>query len=167
MRSRLHALLAAIALASAPQLFAAEAKPVERSYTSAPPAPSFQTKDQADAKSHGCLTCHTDSDAKTMHVSSAVVLGCTDCHGGDAGVVSPPGYEGKHGGRAPIGPVNPLHSTFGHDDHTHAGEKAAEHYAPPYLAAMEQAHVLPRYPQRWLWPSRQHRQPSSPAWGQL
>ena len=153
MRTRFPAALAVLVLAFAPQAFGAEAKPVERTYTTHPPAPSFQTQDAADAKSHGCLTCHTDSDAKTMHVSSAVVLGCTDCHGGDASVTSPPGYEGKHGGRHAIGPIDPLKAEYGKNDHTHAGEHAAEHYSAPYLAAMEQAHVLPRFPQRWLWPA--------------
>ncbi|MCK6461015.1 MAG: hypothetical protein L6Q95_14115, partial [Planctomycetes bacterium] len=32
----------------------------------------------------GCVTCHTDVDAPTMHESGTVEIGCTDCHGGDA-----------------------------------------------------------------------------------
>jgi hypothetical protein len=150
---RLVAATAILLLAASPAALAAEAKPVERSYTTAPPAPSFQTAEAAAAKSAGCITCHTDSDAKTMHASSAVVLGCTDCHGGDAGVEVPAGYEGKHGTREPIGPINPLESEYGHNSHTHAGEEAARHYEGPYLQAMERAHVLPRYPERWLWPA--------------
>jgi len=154
MRTVIHAGIAALLLAAAvPQAFAAKAIPVERDYTSAPPAPSFQTQFEADAKSSGCMTCHTDTEAKTMHASSAVVLGCTDCHGGNAAINSPAGYDDKHGGRDPIGPINPLKSTFEHNDHTHAGKHAAEHYSGPYLSAMEGAHVLPRYPQRWLWPA--------------
>jgi hypothetical protein len=41
-----------------------------------------------DAKqaSLGCLDCHTQTDAHTMHASEAVVLGCTHCHGGDASI---------------------------------------------------------------------------------
>jgi hypothetical protein len=35
---------------------------------------------------NGCLSCHTTSDAPTMHASAAVVLSCTDCHGGDPAV---------------------------------------------------------------------------------
>ncbi|HVJ62950.1 MAG TPA: hypothetical protein VM555_09580, partial [Tahibacter sp.] len=58
-------------------------KPVERTYVTAPNAPAFQTWTQADGKSAGCVSCHTVSDRKTMHASEAVVLGCTDCHGGD------------------------------------------------------------------------------------
>jgi hypothetical protein len=42
-----------------------------------------QTQSEADRKSVGCLDCHTKTDAPTMHTSSNVVLGCTDCHGGN------------------------------------------------------------------------------------
>jgi hypothetical protein len=49
-------------------------------------APARQAREGADRKSAGCLSCHTDTDAKTMHKAKAVVLGCADCHGGDAGV---------------------------------------------------------------------------------
>ena len=51
-----------------------------------PPSLSSQTQEQADAKSVGCVSCHTTTDQKTMHVSTSVRLGCTDCHGGDAAV---------------------------------------------------------------------------------
>jgi len=60
--------------------------PVERSYRSTPFAPLMQTPAEALAKSTGCNDCHRASDQPTMHASPAVVLGCTDCHGGDAGV---------------------------------------------------------------------------------
>jgi len=43
-----------------------------------------QTQAAANAKSVGCIQCHTTTDAHTMHASPNVVLGCTDCHGGDA-----------------------------------------------------------------------------------
>lgn len=39
---------------------------------------------EAYSKSVGCKDCHRTTDAHTMHASKAVVLGCTDCHGGDA-----------------------------------------------------------------------------------
>jgi hypothetical protein len=52
----------------------------------APPAPEQQSKSAADAKSAGCITCHTTTDAWSMHRSEAVVLGCTDCHGGNASI---------------------------------------------------------------------------------
>ena len=68
-----------------------EEKPVERTYTATPAAPAFQNWDDAKTKSAGCVSCHTASDRKTMHASESVVLGCTDCHGGNAGVFAPAG----------------------------------------------------------------------------
>jgi hypothetical protein len=47
---------------------------------------SSQTQEQADAKSVGCMSCHTTTDAKSMHASASVRLGCTDCHGGNSNV---------------------------------------------------------------------------------
>jgi len=49
-----------------------------------------------------------------------VVLGCTDCHGGNA-------------------------SVFATD--------ISDHNAPSYVAARDKAHVLPKYPSAWHWPS--------------
>src|SRR5687767_15878854 len=49
----------------------------------AAPAPRTQDWGEAEAKSAGCQSCHTGSDAHTMHRSPAVILGCTDCHGGN------------------------------------------------------------------------------------
>ncbi len=123
---------------------ASEEKPVERSYVAAPPAPSFQSVEAAAEKSAGCVSCHTQSDAKTMHASSAVVIGCTDCHGGDARVFAP---NGEAGHREVVGPINPLDAEFGEHQHVHDG------YAPEYKGAMERAHVLPRYPNNWLYPA--------------
>jgi len=60
-------------------------------YRDYPPAPNEQTQAEADKKSNGCISCHTASDAATMHASPAVVLGCTDCHGGSADAAIPPG----------------------------------------------------------------------------
>src|SRR5689334_23672103 len=54
-----------------------------------PPAPQAQSVAQADAKSAGCMSCHTATDRHTMHQNPGVVLGCADCHGGDAKVVKP------------------------------------------------------------------------------
>ena len=61
-------------------------KPRDLIYAFTPPAPRVQTAIEAQAKSSGCITCHTDSDQKTMHDVPSVVLGCTDCHGGDANI---------------------------------------------------------------------------------
>ena len=40
-----------------------------------------QTQAEANAKSAGCLQCH--NGVEPMHKASHVVLGCTDCHGGN------------------------------------------------------------------------------------
>jgi hypothetical protein len=51
-------------------------------------APSLMGQSQADAdhKSAGCISCHTQTDQPTMHATRTVRLGCTDCHGGNADV---------------------------------------------------------------------------------
>ena len=61
-------------------------KPVERTYAVTPPAPANQSPAAADAKSTGCMSCHTQTDSPSMHSNPGVQLGCTDCHGGDSGV---------------------------------------------------------------------------------
>ncbi|HZP68207.1 MAG TPA: hypothetical protein VFB32_18030, partial [Rudaea sp.] len=106
--------------------FANEEEPVLRNYTPAPAAPAFQTWDEADRKSSGCVSCHTKSDRKTMHANQAVVLGCTDCHGGDARVFAPPG------------------ETYSADDHGNA-----RNWSAGYRATMDKAHILPNYPEHW------------------
>lgn len=82
----LYALLALIGIATlAPALLAADGeKPHALVYAVTPPAPPSESRTEADGKSAGCIGCHTASDALSMHKSKAVVLGCTDCHGGDA-----------------------------------------------------------------------------------
>ena len=42
-----------------------------------------QTAAEVLRKSRGCFECHQGTDTHTMHRSPNVVLGCTDCHGGD------------------------------------------------------------------------------------
>ncbi len=82
-------LIAALALFWSSKAFASEgAKAIARDYSTvfASPAPENQTKEEAKAKSEGCISCHSASDAWTMHKSQAVVLGCADCHGGNAKV---------------------------------------------------------------------------------
>ena len=61
---------------------------VERHYKETPPAQKYQSGEVANNKSEGCQSCHTSTDSASMHESTSVVLGCTDCHGGDAGVFS-------------------------------------------------------------------------------
>jgi LVIVD repeat len=80
-------LLTALALFGWNKVQAAEgAKAITRDYSTvfAPPAPENQSKEDAKLKSEGCISCHSASDAWTMHKSEAVVLGCADCHGGNA-----------------------------------------------------------------------------------
>ena len=45
-----------------------------------------QSQEEADRKSSGCITCHTRTDEPTMHPTKTVLLGCTDCHGGNSSV---------------------------------------------------------------------------------
>jgi hypothetical protein len=113
-------LLALLALPASLALGASGEKPVERAYVTAPNAPISQSTEQMEAKSAGCVTCHTQTDEKTMHANPAVKLGCTDCHGGDATA------------------------------RRTSGDSSAD---PDYLAVMERAHVLPRYPESWNYPS--------------
>ncbi|MCB2029947.1 MAG: hypothetical protein KDH18_15450 [Rhodoferax sp.] len=64
---------------------------------SAPPAPARQSEADALAKSAGCESCHrydtathaATPDHRSMHANPGVVLGCTDCHGGNARVQRP------------------------------------------------------------------------------
>src|SRR5271154_2519872 len=41
---------------------------------------------QAATASAGCLSCHTGIEHPNMHAEETVVLGCADCHGGNATV---------------------------------------------------------------------------------
>lgn len=95
-------------------------KPVERTYAVTPPAPRTQTAEMVKAKSDGCYSCHTQTDEPSMHATPAVMLGCADCHGGDASVRGNPDLGFDH---------------------------------PDYVAARDKAHVLPRYPESWHYPS--------------
>ena len=93
--AKIIGLVLALSLASLSWIaFAAEGeKPRDITYVTAPPAPEMQTQAEADAKSQGCVSCHTESDRYNMHQNPGVVLGCTDCHGGDAEVFRPAGSQ--------------------------------------------------------------------------
>ncbi len=80
-------------------------------YPDYPPAPAAQTEQTASLKSFGCISCHSATDESSMHKSPSVILGCTDCHGGNPGVQK--------------------------DD----------------VDARDRAHVAPRYPESWHYPS--------------
>jgi len=58
--------------------------PVKREYPVYPPAPYGQSPADVAVKSAGCQSCHEKTDSATMHISGAVAIGCTDCHGGNA-----------------------------------------------------------------------------------
>src|SRR2546427_1093354 len=45
-----------------------------------------RSREEADRKSSGCMSCHTSTDEPTMHPTKTVHLGCTDCHGGNSSV---------------------------------------------------------------------------------
>ena len=123
LRLFLPILILALALLVGPNRVAFandEEKPVHRIYAKAPPAPQSQSNELVESKTAGCVSCHVKSDAPTMHMTPAVKLGCTDCHGGNAAIV---------------------------------GNPALARTDPAYVAAREKAHVLPRYPHSWNYPS--------------
>ncbi|MEQ8955033.1 MAG: hypothetical protein RL120_12955, partial [Gammaproteobacteria bacterium] len=78
------------------QSHAAEATAVERSYVTAPPAPSSQSRAMMESKNAGCESCHTASDQKTMHSNPAINLACVDCHGGDSSITLSSGITQGH-----------------------------------------------------------------------
>src|SRR5450631_540580 len=88
---------------------------------------SRQSREAVEAKSSGCLTCHTMEkdkagpgafDDPNMHVAEARV-GCTDCHGGNAAAFRPESSPNERP------------------------------YDAEYLHAKKQAHVAPRFPLEW------------------
>ena len=124
MRRTLHiqALGLALAVAVAGLAVAAGGGESQRdvAYRDTPPAPAFQSPAESHAKSRGCMSCHTETDQPSMHVNPGIVLGCADCHGGNASVVRPPGTNRED---------------------------------LQYRAALDQAHVQPRFPKTWHYPS--------------
>src|SRR5688572_1464275 len=131
-RNRLFAhialLLAALAFLAPVALRAAGGeKAQDIKHVRAPSAPRGQPGETpeaqwayVDAKNAGCASCHTATDHKTMHASPAVVLACTDCHGGNEKIVA---------------------------------DKSWAHDSLDYMGALREAHVLPKYPIAWGWPS--------------
>src|SRR5271170_2316134 len=53
-----------------------------------PPVPRGETPEEAQRQSVGCVSCHTATDSASMHPGSTVIIGCADCHGGDANVMA-------------------------------------------------------------------------------
>jgi hypothetical protein len=85
-----------------------------------PAAPVKQSTMEAQQKSAGCISCHTTTDSLTMHTSPGVILGCTDCHGGNAAAFVSPG---------------------------------AQPGSAEYRRSLDAAHVQPRHPAAWNYPS--------------
>src|SRR5438552_4871764 len=56
--------------------------PAPEPATSEGPDLSRQSQADVDRKNVGCVTCHTATDAPTMHTATTVRLACVDCHGG-------------------------------------------------------------------------------------
>lgn len=51
-------------------------------------APRYgESEQEANAASTGCVSCHVGIEHPNMHAEETVVLGCADCHGGDASVM--------------------------------------------------------------------------------
>ncbi|HEY5381254.1 MAG TPA: multiheme c-type cytochrome [Acidobacteriaceae bacterium] len=51
-----------------------------------PVARRGESQTETTAASAGCLSCHVGIEHTNMHNEDTVMLGCTDCHGGDAAV---------------------------------------------------------------------------------
>jgi hypothetical protein len=112
--------LAVAALAGGAPVGASEGEhPVARDYSlvRAAPAPRTQSWAEAEAKSAGCVSCHTATDQHTMHASPAVVLGCVDCHGGNPAIR----------GNASLAP----------DDPTYVAARNAAHVLPRFPLAWQ------------------------------
>src|SRR3989454_12261911 len=56
--------------------------PAPEPATSEGPDLSRQSQADVDRKNVGCVTCHTATDAPTMHTATTVRLAGVDCHGG-------------------------------------------------------------------------------------
>ncbi|MGD9688910.1 MAG: hypothetical protein AB7K52_01860 [Phycisphaerales bacterium] len=76
-------------------------------------------------RSRGCMSCHGETDDPDLHADITAKLGCIDCHGGDATVMSTMSAPGRPG--EPGTPIEDL----------------------AYLAALQKAHIQPRHPEAW------------------
>ncbi len=72
--------------AAAAQEMQAVPHPVEP-HTALHRATNTETPEQAASASAGCISCHTGIEHPNMHTDDTVVLGCADCHGGNASVM--------------------------------------------------------------------------------
>ena len=126
--------------------------PLKVTYPFYPPAPKAQSQAEADGKSDGCMTCHTSTDRHTMHSNPGVILGCTDCHGGNSQVK----WQGD----------NVYAAKAEYDDKKHKDKKdkkgkkkdgkykkAYKKYSTEYRESIDSAHVQPTLPETWHYPS--------------
>ena len=123
------------------------------SYPEYPPAPAYQDWGQANLKSEGCQTCHTETDQKTMHSNPGVILGCTDCHGGNANIFwnkASKVFDDNYA-RENTDTYSSDHGDTHSSDHgdTHGSNRK---YNKEYEAVMGKAHVQPLYPDTWHYP---------------
>jgi hypothetical protein len=84
---------------SGPQISVPRNLPPDPAHTLPKPNWIDQSQADADSKSRGCLECH--AGVEPMHASKNVVLGCTDCHGGNA-------TSGLTQRQAHVAPRNPV-----------------------------------------------------------
>mgnify|MGYP003691905553 FL=1 len=131
-----------------------------RSYPEMVPAPFSQDAATAELKTAGCQTCHAKAEHKTMHKAPSVVLGCTDCHGGNANVqwagdlwVAPEAALASHASAEPHPDKGGAGKDLAGEDHhgdDHYDAHGDDHdYPSGYKAAMDEAHILPTYPNVW------------------
>ena len=121
--------------------------PLKITYPFYPPAPKSQTQAEADLKSGGCVTCHTSTDRHTMHSNPGVILGCADCHGGNAKV----NWEGEiptYKYKAKADKYKP--KTY--KEKNSKKDKKYRNYPADYQAAIDEAHVQPTLPKTWHYP---------------
>src|SRR5690349_96532 len=83
-------LLGSLVFAGAPAKKEAEAKKADPKVAAspavtlppgAPRSPFFKTREDAEAISSGCISCHTTTESSSMHPGQAIHISCTDCHG--------------------------------------------------------------------------------------
>ena len=86
-------------LGSGPEISVPKNLPPDTAHVFPKPNLIDQSQADADKKSRGCLECHLG--VEPMHASRNVVLGCTDCHGGNA----TPGLTQRQAHVAPRNPV--------------------------------------------------------------
>jgi hypothetical protein len=87
-------LIVLVNLASTQSVFASTGlKHQEVEYEHTDPVPARHSPEEVEAASEGCVSCHEKTDASSMHANPGVIIGCTQCHGGDAETIKPAGSQ--------------------------------------------------------------------------